>query len=121
MITPSKLPNLENGLLWLYKMVSGALIFLILGMHLVVNHLVAPGGLLSYRDVVNYLKKPPIFIMETVFVCCVVSHSLFGIRSIILDLNPSPRLMTWLDRFFIVFGSLAAVYGVWLLLAVSRG
>ena len=41
----------ENSWLWLLKIVTGFLVVIILAIHLVVNHLVAPGGLLTYKEV----------------------------------------------------------------------
>ena len=121
MLPLSPSPSRENGLVWLFKIISGVLMIVILGIHLVVNHLLAPGGLLTYRDVVVYFKNPLVIIMETVFLCCAVFHSLLGMRAIFLDLNPSLRLINWVDRLFLAFGGSVIVYGFWLLLTVSHG
>ena len=114
-----KSSNQENGLLWLLKIGSGVLILVILGIHLVVNHLVAQNGLLTYEDILAYFQNPWVIIMETVFLVTAVTHALSGLRSIVLDLNPPARLMMWINRLFVGFGLLAVIYGFWLLLVVS--
>jgi succinate dehydrogenase / fumarate reductase, membrane anchor subunit len=112
--------NQENGLIWLLKILSGALIVLVLAVHLIVNHLVAKHGLLNYQDVVTYFQNPLVILMEAVFLICAVTHALSGLRSILLDLNPPERLLKAANVFFWVLGVGAVVYGVWLLLWVAR-
>lgn len=112
----------ENTWLWLLKLVTGVLVFALIVIHIIVNHLVAQGGLLTYAQVVAYLSTPGIAFMEGSFLVIVISHSLLGTRSVILDLHPSPRLLRFLDIGFVVLGTAAAVYGIALLrVIVSRG
>lgn len=108
----------ENAWLWLYKLVSGLLIVIILGIHLVVNHFAAEGGLLTWADVVAYYQNPLIPIMEIAFLIFVVSHSLIGVRSILLDLHPSRQMLKVIDWVFLAAGAGFIVYGVWLVFAV---
>ena len=110
----------ENAWLWLAKIVSGVLIFAILVIHLVVNHFAAPNGLLSYADVLAYYANPLIPTMEGVFLVFVVSHALLGLRSIALDLEPTPALMRALDAAFVIVGLGASSYGLWLLLTLAQ-
>lgn len=112
----------ENTGLWMLKVFAGIFIVVLLGIHFVVNHLLAPGGLLSYSDVIAYYQNPIIPIMEGFFLVFVVGHALLGLRSIVLDLNPSPAQMRWIDPAFILLGSAAIIYGIWLLVVlVMRG
>ena len=106
--------NREKTWLWLYKIIAGVLIVFLLGLHFVINHLVAPEGLLSWSDVVAYYQNPIIPIIEIIFLIVVVSHSLIGLRSIILDLNPSAAILRGVDILFMVVGVVSIVYGIWL-------
>ncbi len=116
--TPTK-PRAREGMgLWLYKIVAGGLIVLLLGLHFIVNHLVAPGGLLTWADVVAYYQNPIIPIIEVLFLIFVVSHALIGTRSIILDLNPSARVLRALDAAFWAIGVLSVGYGIWLVFKI---
>jgi succinate dehydrogenase / fumarate reductase membrane anchor subunit len=109
----------EGAWLWLYKIVAGLLIVFVLSLHFVVNHLVAEGGLLTYNDVVRYYASPLIVAIEIAFLLLAVSHSLVGLRSILLDLNPSEKVLRWADRGFLALGAVAIVYGVILALIVA--
>jgi succinate dehydrogenase hydrophobic anchor subunit len=111
--------NHENALLWFIKLLAGGLIFFLLIIHFIVNHLVAPGGLLTYQDVVEYYQNPLVLVMEGIFLTVVLVHALLGVRSIILDLNPTQKIVKIVDRGLILTGSVAFVYGIGLLVKVS--
>jgi succinate dehydrogenase / fumarate reductase membrane anchor subunit len=114
---PSRSP--ENAALWFIKLIAGGLVFWFLSIHFVVNHLVAPGGLLTFKDVVDFYQNPFVLLMEGAFLAVVLIHAILGIRSIILDLNPSIGLIRILDKVFIFSGGIAFIYGIWLLIVVS--
>jgi succinate dehydrogenase hydrophobic anchor subunit len=60
--------------------------------------------------------------MEILFLATVVTHSLIGLRGILLDLNPARRLLKVIDGGLTVVGIGAVTYGIWLVLAiVSKG
>ncbi|MEA4906989.1 MAG: hypothetical protein GYA17_05755 [Chloroflexi bacterium] len=109
----------ETTGLWLAKIVSGLLIIIILCIHFVVNHLVAEEGLLSFQDVVRYYQNPIVVVMEVAFLLFVVSHSLLGVRSILLDLKPSRTVLTVANWFLMFVGVGAIAYGIWLALTVA--
>lgn len=109
----------ETALLWFVKVLAGGLILVFLVIHFIVNHLVAPGGLLTFQDVVKYYQNPGVLVMEGFFLTFVLVHALLGIRSILLDLHPSAMWMRLINIGLIAVGSGALMYGIWLLLAVS--
>jgi succinate dehydrogenase hydrophobic anchor subunit len=112
----------ETVWLWLIKLVTGPLLVVLLGIHLIVNHFVANGGLMTYADVVAYYQNPIVPVMEIAFLAVVVTHSLIGLRGILLDLKPSRRLLRLIDWVLLVVGIVSVSYGVWLVLAiVSKG
>jgi succinate dehydrogenase / fumarate reductase membrane anchor subunit len=118
--TPSVPKPREGTWLWLFKIAAGLMIVVLLLVHFVVNHLVAPGGLLTYADVVRYYSIPLIPAMEIVFLVFVVSHALVGLRSILLDLNPSDGLLRAADILFLLAGIGFTVYGIWLVWAIVQ-
>ncbi len=121
MYTSTKKPQ-EGTFLWLAKIIAGLVIVIILGIHFWVNHLVAPGGLLSYSDVLAYYQNPIVPIMEVFFLIFVVAHALLGLRSILLDLNPGKKLLSWINIGFILIGIIAITYGTWLVFfVVAKG
>lgn len=112
----------ENVWLWLAKIVTGALLVVLLGIHLLVNHFLGAHGLLTYADVVAYYRNPAIPIMEITFLAVVVSHSLIGLRGILLDLKPARPILKTMDVVLALVGVSAVVYGIWLVLViVSKG
>jgi succinate dehydrogenase hydrophobic anchor subunit len=112
----------ENVWIWLLKIATGVLVIALLFTHLVINHLVAPEGLLTYQEVVAYLSNPWVAVMEMSFLVIVVSHALVGTRSIILDLNPSRGVLRLVDGLFTLVGVASVVYGVWLIqVIISQG
>jgi succinate dehydrogenase hydrophobic anchor subunit len=109
----------ETTWLWLLKIITGVLVVLILGVHLVVNHLVSPDGLLTFQQVVVYLSNPWVALMEGTFLVLAVFHALLGVRSVVLDLHPSVRMIRGMDIVFSIVGIVAIIYGIWLLRAIQ--
>ena len=112
----------EGTWLWLFKIVTGALLVVLLFIHLLVNHFLSQHGLLTYTDVVAYYQNPIIPIMEICFLAAVVFHSLTGLRGIFLDLKPALSLLKVIDAILVTIGIVAVVYGIWLVSVIaSRG
>jgi succinate dehydrogenase / fumarate reductase membrane anchor subunit len=109
----------ENTWLWLLKIITGPLLLILLGIHLVVNHFVGETGLLTYADIVAYYQNPIIPIMEVCFLIAVVTHSLSGLRGVILDLNPSRNVLKVIDVVLVIFGVAVVIYGTWLALVIA--
>lgn len=118
--TPSVPKPREGAWLWLFKIVAGLTIVVLLGVHFVVNHLVAPTGLLTYADVIRYYTVPFIPVMEIIFLVFVISHALVGLRSILLDLNPTDGVLRAADILFILIGTGFSIYGIWLVWAIVQ-
>jgi succinate dehydrogenase / fumarate reductase membrane anchor subunit len=119
MLEAKSVPKPGEGFwLWLIKLGTGVLIVVLLLIHFIVNHL-AQQGLLNYADVIAYYSNPAIVAMEITFLAAVVSHTLIGLRGIILDLNPPAKLMGTIDRVLVLLGIGAVVYGIALALVVA--
>ena len=111
----------ETTWIWLIKIITGPLLILVLILHLIVNHYIGsqPDGLMTYDDIVHYYQNPIIPAIEILFLITVVTHSLIGLRGIILDMNPSRqvlRIITWLLSLLGVF---SVGYGIWLALTIA--
>lgn len=100
---------------WLIKIATGPLLVILIFIHLVVNHYTgSQNGLMSYTDVVAYFSNPWIVAMEILFLICAVTHSLLGLRGVLLDLHPSPKTVGVINWLFGLVGIGAVVYGIWL-------
>jgi len=111
----------ENTWLWLIKIVTGPLLLIVLGLHLTVNHYMGSTatGLMTHDDVIQYFQNPIIPAIEILFLVTVVTHSLLGLRGILLDMNPSRsllRIVTWL---LVILGVSSVAYGTWLALTIA--
>ncbi len=111
----------ENTWLWLIKILTGPLLLIILAIHLTVNHFLGETGLLTYADIIAYYRNPIIPAMEIVFLATVVTHSLSGLRGIILDLKPARNVLRIIDWILVLLGISAVVYGTWLALTIASG
>lgn len=111
----------ETTWIWLIKIVTGPLLILLLILHLIVNHYIGsmPSGLMTYDDVVRYYQNPIIPIIEILFLATVVTHSLIGLRGIILDMNPSRSVLTAVNWFLSLLGIFSVAYGIWLALSIA--
>jgi len=116
-VQPSLRPN-ENVWLWLLKVLSGGLVLILLAVHFLVNHYLAPEGLLSHAEVVQYYQNPIVPIMEGIFLLVVLTHALTGMRGIIMDLNPNQSVMKIIDLLLIIVGVVAFFYGIYLIFAI---
>jgi len=94
----------EGAGLWFLKILTGFLVIVVLIIHLIVNHLIVEGGLLTYADVVRYYQNSIIPIMEIAFLIFVVTHALMGLRSVLLDLHPSNEILRLINYGLVVLG-----------------
>ncbi len=109
----------ENTWLWMVKILTGPVLVILLVIHLIVNHFIGQTGLLTYADVVAYYRHPIIPIMEMCFVAVVITHSLIGLRGILLDLKPSRIMVRVMDWILGIGGIAAVAYGIWLILVIA--
>jgi succinate dehydrogenase/fumarate reductase cytochrome b subunit len=107
-------PNGSLTLRWFVQSTLGVLLVVLLGVHLIVNHWVAPEGLLRYADIIRYYGVPGIAWMEIIFLIVVTAHCLMGMHAILLDLRLSTRAMRSLTWMLFTAGSIIVMYGAWL-------
>jgi succinate dehydrogenase hydrophobic membrane anchor protein len=105
---------------WLWQVVTGVGLVVLLGLHMVANHFIAKGGLRDYAAVVAYLRNPIILVLEILFLVCVTTHALLGVRAIFLDFGLSDRVEQLLTRTLKWIGILTVVYGVVVMWFVIR-
>lgn len=104
--------NSPATLRWFTQAALGILLIVLLSIHLVVNHWVAPQGLLTYADVIRYYDVPGIALMEILFLAVVTAHCLIGVHAILLDLALSPRIMKLLTWTLVLAGLGMIAYGI---------
>lgn len=105
---------------WLWQVVTGVGLVVLLGLHMVANHFIAKGGLRDYAAVVAYLRNPIILVLEILFLVCVTTHALLGVRAIFLDFGLSERVEQTLTRILKWIGVLTVAYGLVVMWFVIR-
>ena len=99
---------------WLWQVITGVGLVLLLGLHFIANHFIAKGGLRDFADVVAYLRTPIILVLEVLFLVVVTSHAMLGARAILLDFGLSDRAEKRLSQALTAVGVLTVGYGLWL-------
>lgn len=110
----------RSGSVWLIQAFTGLLLAIILGAHMIAHHFIVEGGLRDYRQVLDYVNNPVIFVTEIAFVIFATVHALLGIRAIIIDMRPSPGALRVANWALGALGTVAIIYGVYLAVALQR-
>jgi len=105
------------GVWWLVQALTGALLIAVLTLHMVAHHFVVEGGLRTYQQVLAYVANPLIFAVEIAFVVVATVHAMLGVRAILFDLGPGPRLRDTINFGLGLLGVVTISYGLWLALA----
>jgi succinate dehydrogenase cytochrome b556 subunit len=103
---------------WILQAASGILLVVLLTAHIITQHFTGGEGVLSYDEVVAYLRNPLALVLEVIFLACVLFHALAGVRAILLDLGLSKAQERRVNVSLTVVGVVMFVYGVALLLFV---
>ena len=97
---------------WLWQVFTGIGLVILLGLHFIANHFVAKGGLRDFKEVVAYLRNPVILFLEVLFLLCVTTHALLGVRAILLDFGLSEPAERRMDQILKTVGFLTVGYGL---------
>src|SRR6516165_2025066 len=97
---------------WLWQVITGVGLVILLGLHFIANHFVAKGGLRDFKEVVAYLRNPVILLLEVLFLLCVTTHALLGVRAILLDFGLSEAAERRMDQILKTVGILTVGYGL---------
>ncbi len=107
-------PRVRTGRLWLVQAIAGGLLVVFLGVHLVAQHFLVPGGLRSFDDVVAYLRQPIALVAEIGLLASVLVHAGLGFRATLVDVIRDParlRRATWIIA---AIGVGIFAYAIWL-------
>jgi succinate dehydrogenase hydrophobic anchor subunit len=99
---------------WLWQVITGVGLVILLSLHIIANHFIAKGGLRDFADVVAYLRTPIILVLEVLFLVVVVTHAMLGVRAILMDFGLSDRAEKGLSQALTAVGVLTVGYGLWL-------
>ena len=102
---------------WRITTLTGVALLGLLLVHMIGHHFVVDevGGLRSYDQVLDYVAHPVIFTIESFFLLFVTLHAMLGLRGVLLDLDPTPRLRRVIDVGAVVLGLATLAYGYFLI------
>jgi succinate dehydrogenase hydrophobic anchor subunit len=118
---PQPRRRLVASRLWLIQALTGTLLIAFLGVHLVAQHFLAPGGLRDYEAVVAYLREPLALAAELGLLFSVIVHASLGMRSAIVDVVPDGTRLRMASVAIATVGTLVAVYALWVTVSVIAG
>jgi succinate dehydrogenase cytochrome b556 subunit len=116
---PEAQPGGGGSLTWILQVVSGVLLVLLLGVHIVMQHFVASGGLRDYAQVVSYLSNPVVVAVESLFVVVLIWHAMLGLRAVLLDFGFGRRGQALITRGVVALGAITAAYSFWLIATLA--
>ena len=99
------------GVGWGWQAITGALVLVLVTLHMIANHFVVQGGLRDYQQVIDYITNPIILPLETLFLVVVSWHGLLGLRAVIFDFGLSARTERIVTRVFVIVWLVTIVYG----------
>jgi succinate dehydrogenase hydrophobic anchor subunit len=108
----------RSGILWLVKAISGGLLIVFLGAHLIAQHLLVPGGLRDFTSVVEYLRQPLALVTETLLVATVLVHAAIALRTFAGELVRNPRALRVVSYAIVLAAVATFGYTVWLTINV---
>ena len=102
---------------WKLVTFTGVALLWLLLVHMIGHHFVVGevGGLRNYDQVLDYVAHPVIFTIESFFLLFVTVHAMLGLRSVLLDLDPAPRLRRTIDVGAVALGLATLAYGYFLI------
>ena len=110
--------GLTSGLVWLLQAVTGVLLVVLVGIHLVAQHILAPGGLRDFDSVLAYLRQPVPMLAELGLVAVVAVHAALGVRAVLVDIVDDVRLIRAASWVLAGLAVLVFVYALWLTLTL---
>lgn len=105
---------------WLWQVMTGIGLLILLGFHLIAQHFIVKGGLRDFADVVTYLRNPVVLVFEVLFLICVATHAMLGVRAILLDFGFSERVERRVSQVLTGVGIATVAYGLLITWAVTH-
>ena len=118
--------------LWTWHIAAGAVILVLLGLHMTIMHLdeivrvfnAAPGEPIGWANVIARGKSAFFLVNYVLLLGAALFHGLYGLRNILFELNPAAGLKKALNGLFVVAGLALFAFGTWAAWAgytVARG
>jgi succinate dehydrogenase hydrophobic anchor subunit len=116
---------MRDRTLWTWHIAAGVVILVLLGLHMVIMHLDAALGFLGlgggdpieWDSVAGRAQSLFFTVTYVMLLGAALYHGFYGLRNILLELNPGPSLRRVIDGGFTILGLALFVLGTWAALA----
>ena len=116
---------MRDRTLWTLHIGAGVVILVFLGLHMTIMHLDATLGIfgtpgsrpVEWESVVLRMKSLFFAVTYVALVGAALYHGLYGLRNILLELNPGATLRRTINVGLSVFGLALFAFGTWATLA----
>lgn len=116
---PETQPGRGGSLGWIFQVLSGALLLVLLGVHIVTQHFVVKGGLRDYAQVLSYLSNPAVLAVESLFVLVLIWHAMLGLRAVLFDFGFGRRGQVMITWGVAALGTVTAGYSFWIIATLA--
>jgi len=107
--------------LWTWHLAAGAIILLLLGLHMAIMHLDALLGIfnpagghpIDWANVVARGQSMAFTVTYILLLGAALFHGLYGLRNILFELDPAPPLKKALSWVLILVGVGLFIFGTW--------
>jgi succinate dehydrogenase / fumarate reductase membrane anchor subunit len=107
--------------LWTWHLAAGAIILLLLGLHMAIMHLDALLGIfnpagghpIDWANVVARGQSLAFTVTYILLLGAALFHGLYGLRNILFELDPAPPLKKALSWVLILVGVGLFIFGTW--------
>jgi succinate dehydrogenase hydrophobic anchor subunit len=107
--------------LWTWHIAAGAVILVLLGLHMTIMHLdafvrvfnPAPGDPVDWANVVYRAKSVFFLVTYVLLLGTAMFHGLYGLRNIVFELNPGAGTKKALSGLILVVGIVLFAFGTW--------
>jgi len=110
--------------LWSWQLVTGAVIFLLLGLHMLIMHLAgvvelrafnpaADGDPLAWENVAHRARQGFFTVTYVLLLAAALFHGLNGLRNVLFELHPPPGLRRLIVAVLVVVGGALLALGSW--------
>jgi succinate dehydrogenase / fumarate reductase membrane anchor subunit len=116
---------MRDRTLWTWHVGAGVVILALLGLHMVIMHLdatlaflgVGGGDPIEWVSVAERAQSVFFTVTYVLLLGAALYHGFYGLRNILLELNPGPTLRSAINIALVAFGAFLFVFGAWAALA----
>jgi succinate dehydrogenase / fumarate reductase membrane anchor subunit len=113
---------MRDRTLWTWHIGAGAVILVLLGLHMAIMHLNQTLGIfgaepLAWDSVAQRATSLFFTVTYVLLLGAALYHGFYGLRNILLELNPGPALRRTIDVGLSVIGLALFAFGTWAALA----